>query len=60
MARASARVAEADAAIRFADVDIARAERLLAERAGTQEAADRARRNRDAAYARRETALASL
>ena len=60
LAEARSRVDEADADIRFADVDIARAERLLAEKVGTPEALDRARRNRDAAYARRETALASV
>lgn len=60
LGEAQARVAEADADIRFADVDIGRAERLLAEEVGTPEAVDRARRNRDAAYARRETALAAV
>jgi RND family efflux transporter MFP subunit len=60
IAEARARVAEAAADIRFAEIDIARAERLLAEQVGTQEAADRARRNRDAAYARRDTAEASV
>ena len=60
LAEARARVDEAEADIRFAEVDLGRAERLLAEKVGTPEAADRARRNRDAAYARRETALASV
>lgn len=60
LGEAQARVAEADADIRFADVDIGRAERLLAEEVGTPEAVDRARRNRDAAYARRETAEAAV
>lgn len=59
LAEARARIEEAEADIRFAEVDLGRAERLLAEQVGTQEAADRARRNRDAASARRETALAS-
>jgi HlyD family secretion protein len=59
LAESRARIEEAEADIRFADVDIARAERLLAEKVGTQETADRARRNRDAAYARRDTALAA-
>ncbi len=54
-----ARIQEADADIRFAEVDLARAERLLAEKVGTQDAADRARRNRDAASARKETAQAA-
>ena len=57
---ARARIAEAEADIRFAEVDLGRAERLLAEKIGTQEMADRARRNRDAASARRETAQASI
>ena len=60
LAEAQARVAEAEADIRFADVDAERAERLLAERVGTPEAVDRARRNREAAYARRQTAQASV
>ena len=57
---ARARIAEAEADIRFADVDAARADRLLAEKVGTPDAVDRARRNREAAYARRETAVASV
>jgi HlyD family secretion protein len=60
LAEARARIGEAEADIRFADVDAARADRLLAEKVGTPEAMDRARRNREAAYARRETALASV
>lgn len=60
LAEARARIAEAEADIRFADVDAERADRLLAEKVGTPEAADRARRNRDAAYARKQTALASV
>lgn len=60
LAEARARVEEADADIRFADLDIERAEKLLAAKVGTQETADRARRNRDTAYARRETALAAV
>lgn len=59
LSEARARVDEAEADIRFAEVDLGRAERLLAEKVGTQEVADRARRNRDAASARRETAQAS-
>lgn len=57
---ARARVTEAEADIRFADVDLERAERLLTAKVGTQDTADRARSNRDAAHARRETALASV
>ena len=60
LSEARARVDEAEADIRFAEVDLGRAERLLAEKVGTQEMADRARRNRDAASARRETAQASV
>jgi len=60
LSEARARVDEAEADIRFAEVDLGRAERLLAEQVGTQEVADRARRNRDAASARRETALAAV
>lgn len=60
LAEARARIAESEADIRFADVDAARAERLLAEKVGTPDAVDRARRNREAAYARRETALAAV
>lgn len=60
LAEARARVTEADADIRFADLDIERAERLLESKVGTQDAADRARRNRDAAHARRATALAAV
>jgi len=60
IAEAQAKVDEAAADIRFADVDAARAERLLAEKVGTQDALDRARRNRDAAYARRDTAQAAV
>lgn len=59
LAEAQARITEAEADIRFADVDAERADRLLAEKVGTAEAVDRARRNREAAYARRQTALAS-
>ncbi|HET9226318.1 MAG TPA: efflux RND transporter periplasmic adaptor subunit [Thermoanaerobaculia bacterium] len=60
LSEARARMDEAEADIRFAEVDLGRAERLLAEQIGTQEMADRARRNRDAASARRETAQASV
>jgi RND family efflux transporter MFP subunit len=59
LSESRARIAEAEADIRFAEVDLERAERLLAEKIGTQDSADRARRNRDAAAARRETATAA-
>lgn len=57
---ARAQVAQAEADIRFADVDLDRAERLVQAKVGTQEAADRARSQRDAAHARKETATASV
>jgi len=60
LAEARAKVAEAEADIRFADVDLERAERLLEQKVGTASVADRARSNRDAAHARRATALASV
>jgi RND family efflux transporter MFP subunit len=60
IAEARARIAEAEADIRFADADAQRADRLLAEKVGTPENVDRARRNREAAYARRATAVASV
>lgn len=60
IAEARARVSEAEADIRFADVDLDRADRLLTAKVGTQETADRARSHRDAAHARRQTALASV
>lgn len=60
LAEARSQVAEAEADIRFADVDLDRADRLAAARVGTQDTADRARSKRDAAYARRATAQASV
>lgn len=60
LAEQRARVAEADADIRLAEINLARAEKLLAARVGTEEAVDRARRDRDAATARRETATAAV
>jgi RND family efflux transporter MFP subunit len=57
---ARARVAEAEADIRFADVDLDRAQRLLDAQVGTPATTDRARSTRDAAHARRQTALASV
>ncbi len=60
IAEQRAKVAEAEADIRFADADVDRADRLLAAKVGTQATADRSRSNRDAAHARRETAVAAL
>jgi len=57
---ARAQVAQAKADIRFADVDLDRADRLVSAKVGTQEAADRARSQRDAAHARKETAAAAV
>jgi RND family efflux transporter MFP subunit len=60
IAEQRAKVAEAEADIRFADADVDRADRLLVANVGTQATADRSRSNRDAAHARRETAVAAL
>lgn len=60
LAEQRAKVAEAAADIRFADVNVERAERLLAAQVGTQDTADRTRSNRDAAHARRQTAEAAV
>ncbi|HZF10201.1 MAG TPA: efflux RND transporter periplasmic adaptor subunit [Thermoanaerobaculia bacterium] len=60
LAEQRAKVAEAEADIRFADVNVARAERLLAAQVGTQDTADRTRSNRDAAHARLATARAAV
>jgi multidrug resistance efflux pump len=53
-------VAEAEADIRFADLNVDRAERLLAAQVGTQDMTDKSRSNRDAAQARLETARAAV
>jgi RND family efflux transporter MFP subunit len=60
LAEQRAKVAEAEADIRFADVNVERAERLLAAKVGTQDTADRTRSNRDAAHARKQTAEAAV
>ncbi len=59
LAEQRSRVAEAEADIRLAEINLARAEKLLASRVGTAEAVDQARRDRDAATARRATATAA-
>lgn len=55
---AKARLAEAGADFRLAEVEIVRARQLLEGKVGTKQAVDRAERDRDAAAARRETARA--
>ncbi len=55
---ARARVAEAEADLRLAEAERARAEQLLAGNVGSRQALEKAERDRDAASARRETALA--
>src|SRR6185295_4453666 len=60
LAEAHAKVNEAEADTRYADIDLQRALRLLEAQVGTQAALDRARSTRDAAAARRETALAEV
>jgi len=60
LAEARARVAEADADIRLATVEVERARKLLAAAVGTPREVDRAERDLDAANARRETAVASV
>ncbi len=58
LAEAKARLAEAGADLRLAEVEITRARQLLEGKVGTKQAVDRAERDRDAAAARRETARA--
>ena len=58
LAEAKARLAEAGADLRLAEVETARARQLLEGKVGTKQAVDRAERDRDAAAARRETARA--
>src|SRR3954469_14216813 len=56
LAEQRAKVAEAEADIRLAEINVGRAERLLTAQVGTQDTADRTRGSRDAAQARLETA----
>ncbi len=58
LAEAKARLAEAGADLRLAEVGIARTRQLLEGKVGTKQAVDKAERDRDAAAARRETARA--
>lgn len=60
IAQAQARVAEADADIRLFEVEERRADNLFESRVGTKQAVDRARRDLDAASARRETAQSEV
>ncbi len=59
-AEAVARVHEAEVDLALYDIEVTRAENLLARGDGTQQAVDHARRDRDAAVARRETARAAI
>jgi HlyD family secretion protein len=58
LVQARARVTEADADVRLALFELGRAERLRETKVGTQQAVDKAARDRDAATARRATAEA--
>ncbi len=55
-----ARVAEAEADLRLFELEVIRAESLVASKVGTPQAVDKALRDRDAAVARRATARAEL
>jgi HlyD family secretion protein len=60
MEQARARVAEAEADLRLAEADRDRAAHLLATQVGSQQALDKAARDRDAASARQATAVADV
>ncbi len=60
LAEERARVAEAEVEMHFAEIDLARSERMADLEVGTREAADRGRNRHDLAKAKRETALASV
>lgn len=55
LVEARARIAEAAADIKLADLEVERAQKLLAGKAGTKQALDKAERDRDAAIARKAT-----
>ncbi|MEO8505721.1 MAG: efflux RND transporter periplasmic adaptor subunit [Acidobacteriota bacterium] len=59
-AEAAARVGESAADIKLYEIEVARAARLVVQRVETQANADRAERNRDAAYAHKRTAEAEV
>lgn len=58
IAQARARVNESEADVRLFETEVNRADQLYESKVGTKQAADRARRDLDAAIARRETASA--
>lgn len=58
--QAQARVTESDADIKLYEMEARRADNLFESQVGTRQAMDRARRDLDAATARRETALADV
>lgn len=60
LAEAKAKLGEADADIRLYDIEVSRAERLAQQKVEPEANADRARRNRDAADARKLTAQAEV
>jgi len=60
LAESQARVKEAEADIRLAEYEKARAEKLLAGKVGTRQALDKAERDLDTATARRATSLAEV
>lgn len=54
-----ARISETDAEIRYSEQEIKRAQQLFEAQMGTRQALDRVNRDRDAALARRQTAVAA-
>jgi HlyD family secretion protein len=58
IAQARARVNESVADVRLFEAEVSRADQLYESKVGTKQAADRARRDLDAAISRRETSLA--
>lgn len=60
LAEARANVAEGEAELKMAELDLERAERLFAAEVGTREALDRAQTRRDAVFARGENAYAAV
>lgn len=60
LAEAKARIAETEADVRLYELEVERAERLVADRVESVQNADRARRNRDAGKARLATAEAAV
>ncbi len=60
LAEAKARVAETEADVRLYELEVERAEKLVADRVESVQNADRARRNRDAGKARLATAEAAV